>query len=295
MSYLKLFFVFLFISTLPVSSLQAQILKKLKKKVQEATEEVVKEREEEESEMALDSMMREDQGKESDYQVQPNDILGASSENINVEDSYSFDTKVSYLMTIEENGKTSEINYEMWFPSEGNFMATKIVSSNDPENKDLPTSVVSIFDDDNQAMIMLMEEQKMAQMISMDKIKGIAEKENQAEKLETELQSIKPTGKTKNILGYLCEEFESEDETSKFSCWVTKELSLFQENMFFNMIQTLGGNTFESIPEDAQGLMMEMSFEDTSTKEKGRMKVTAIESVPNKINMSDYQVINFGL
>lgn len=290
----KFLFIFLLISVLSATSLQAQLLKKLKKRVQDATEDVIEERAQKESEKTLDSMMMEDQEQQSQYEEQLKNMMGSTSGSITVEDSYSFDTKVSYLMTIEENGKLSDVSYEMWFPSKGNYMATKVLSSNDPEDKDMPTSVLSILDDGNQAMIVLMEEQKMAQMISMERIKDIAEKENQAEQTETEFESIKPTGKTKTILGYSCEEFESQNETSKFSFWVTKELSLFQKNMFFNMSKSLGGKTFDEIPDEAQGLMMELFFDDSVSKQKGQMRVTAIEPIENKIIISDYQILSFG-
>ena len=96
------------------------------------------------------------------------------------------------------------------------------------------------------------------------------------------------------ILGYSCEEFESQNETSKFSFWVTKELSLFQKNMFFNMSKSLGGKTFDEIPDEAQGLMMELFFDDSVSKQKGQMRVTAIEPIENKIIISDYQILSFG-
>ncbi|WKK66184.1 DUF4412 domain-containing protein [Lutimonas zeaxanthinifaciens] len=294
MRHLKIIFIFLFISTLTANSLQAQLLKKLKKRVQDATEEVIEERAQEESEQTLDSVMAEDQEIQSDYEQQLQNMMGASSGSVTVEDSYLFDTKVNYLMTIEENGKTSEVNYEMWFPSKESYMATKVLSSNDPSKGEVPTSVLAILDDKNQAMIMIMEEQKMAQMISMEKIKDVSEKENQAEKTETEFESIKSTGKTKTILGYLCEEFESQNETNKISFWVTKELSLYQKNMFLNLSKSLGGNTFNEIPEEAHGLMMEMFFHDSNSNQKGQMKLTSIEPIENKIVISDYQVLSFG-
>lgn len=294
MRYFKLFLIYLFTGVLSATSLQAQLLKKLKKQVQEVTEEVIEERAQEDSEKNLDSLMSEDQDKQAGYEDQLRQMMGATSGNITVQDSYSFDTKVSYLMTIEENGKTSEVNYEMWFPSQGNYMATKVLSSNDPEDRDMPTAVLSILDDNNQAMIVLMEEQKMVQMISMKRIKNMADKENQDEQIETEFESIRSTGKTKTILGYLCEEFVSRNETNTFSFWVTKDLSLFQKNMFFNFSKSLGGKTFDEIPEDAQGLMMELFFDDSTSDQKGQMKVTEIKSIDTKIIMSDYQVLNFG-
>lgn len=47
--------------------------------------------------------------------------------------------------------------------------------------------------------------------------------------------------------------------------------------MLFNLSESLGGNTFDQIPEAAKGFMMEMSYENFSTKEKGSMQVLDIQ------------------
>ena len=143
-------------------------------------------------------------------------------------------------------------------------------------------------------MIILMEEQKMAQLISMSKIKDIAVEENEIDANDTDFKRIKKTGNTKKILGYDCEEFMSENESNKFSFWVTKELALFQKNMFFNVSQSLGGNTFEDIPQEAQGFMMEMNYENLSNNEKGNMIVVDIQNQDKTILMADYQLLNLG-
>ena len=64
--------------------------------------------------------------------------------------------------------------------------------------------------------------------------------------------------------------------------------------MLFNLSESLGANTFDHIPEEAKGFMMEMSYENFSKKEKGFMQVLDIEKTNNRIFMKDYQLMSLG-
>jgi len=310
----------LLICLLSINSLEAQLLKKLKKRVQEATEDVIAEKAaqkaEQEAGKALDSLLEIDPDYEANYQQQLNQMMGSGSENIPIEESYAFQTRVTYQLTMTDKNQPSVVNYEMWFPEKEGYMATKVTNSSKGDSKDMPSSMLSIFtkvtnsskgdskdmpssmlsilDDKNQAMIIIMEEQKIAQLLSMGKIKEIAVEENETESAVTEFNAIQKTGKSKKILGYNCEEFSSQNETNKFTFWITKDLELFQENMFFNISKSLGGNTFDNIPENAQGFMMEMHFENSSNMEKGSMTVIDIESSEKIIMMNNYQLMSLG-
>lgn len=281
-----------------MNSLEAQLLKKLKNRVKEATEDVIAEKAAEkaaqESEKMLDSLLEIDPDYEPQYQQQLEQMMAAGSENIPVEESYLFNTKIIYKMTVSDKNESSVVNYEMWFSDNEAYMATKVDSDKNTDSRDMPSSVLSILDDKNQAMVIIMEEQKMAQLLSMAKIKDIAVEENETGDEDTGFKAIKRTGNTKKILGYNCEEFMSENETNKFSFWVTKELDLFQKNMFFNLSKSLGGNTFDDIPKEAQGFMMEMSYENLSNNEKGNMVVIDIQNKDKTIRMDDYQLLSLG-
>ena len=301
MRLLKLMSLYMLVGLFSINSLEAQLLKKLKKRVQEATEDVIAEKAAQkaaqETGKAMDSLLELDPDYQANYQEQLNQMMmGGGSENIPIEESYSFDTKVTYQMTTTYNDKPTVVDYEMWFPEKAGYMATKVKSGPDSDTKDMPSSMLSILDDNNQAMVILMEEQKIAQLISMGKIKEIAKEEEEevTESDLTEFKSIQKTGKSKKILGYTCEEFSSENEMTKFTFWITKDLELFQKNMFFNISKSLGGNTFDDIPENAQGFMMEMYFENLSNMEKGSMKVTDIEKTNKIIMMNEYQLMSLG-
>lgn len=298
MKFFKCVSITLLIGFLSINNLEAQLLKKLKNRVKEATEDVIADKAAEkvaqESGKALDSLLDIDPDYQPQYPQQIQQMMAAGSENIPVEESYLFNTRVTYKMTMTDKKKSSIVNYEMWFSEKEAYMATKVEGDENTDSRDMPSAVISILDDKNQAMIILMEEQKMAQLLSMSKIKDIAVKENEIDANDTDFKNIKKTGNTKKILGYNCEEFMSENESNKFSFWVTKELALFQKNMFFNVSQSLGGNTFEDIPQEAQGFMMEMNYENLSNNEKGNMIVVDIQNQDKTILMADYQLLNLG-
>lgn len=295
---LKSILFFSLLSILSINNLEAQLLKKLKKRVQEATEDVIAEKAAQkvaqESGKALDSLLDIDPDYQPEYQQHLTQMMAVGSEDIPVEDTYTFNTSVIYKMTMNDGHKSSEVNYEMWFSENEPYMATQVNNQEKPDPNDMPSAVVSILDDKNQAMIILMEEQKMAQLLSMSKIKSSAVAENEAEQTDTTFKGLQKTGNTKDILGYKCDEFISENESSKLSFWVTTELTLFQKNMFFNMSQSLGGNTFEDIPSEAKGFMMEMNYEDLSSKEKSHMQVVDIKNETKTIDLINYQRINLG-
>lgn len=295
---LKPILLFSLLTILSTNSLEAQLLKKLKKRVQEATEDVIAEKAAQkvaqESGKALDSLLEIDPDYQAKYPEHMAQMMAAGSENIPIEDSYTFNTMVIYEMTITDGDNSSEVNYEMWFSENAPYMATQVNNNAQPDPKDMPSAILSILDDKNQAMIIVMEEQKMAQLLSMSKIKNSAIAESEEEETDTAFEALTKTGNSKQILGYTCEEFVSENESGKLSFWVTTELTLFQKNMFFNMSQSLGGNTFGEIPSEARGFMMEMNYEDLSSKEKSKMQVVDIKNETKEINMMEYQRMNLG-
>ena len=295
---LKTLFLFSLISILSINNLEAQLLKKLKNRVKEATEDVIAEKAAQkvaqESGKALDSLLNIDPDYQAQYPQHMAEMMSAGSEDIPIEDTYLFNTKVIYKMTINDGDKSSVVNYEMWFSEKESYMATQVGNESKPDPNDMPSVVLSILDDKNQAMIILMEEQKMAQLLSMSKIRTIATEENESEGADTDFKGLQKTGNTKKILGYTCDEFVSENESNKLSFWVTTELTLFQKNMFYNMSRSLGGNTFEDIPAEANGFMMEMNFENLSTNEKSHMQVVDILDEDKEIEMANYQRMNLG-
>ncbi len=288
----------LLISLLSFNSTQAQLLKKLKKRVQEATEDVIvdkaAEKAAQETGKAMDSLLQIDPDYQPYSDAQLQQFMVQDSSDLPMEASYDFNTRVTYQMEFSSKDNSSIVEYVMWFSENENYMGTQVknINSKEKDQQDMPTSMLSVIDEKNQTMIIFMEDQKMAQVLSMEKIKNISEAENEEENINTDFEGLKKTGKTKKILGYTCEEFVAANDENKFSIWITDELELFQKNMFYSINESLGGNTFANIPKDAQGFMMEMHFENLVNGEKGKMIVTDINKQSKSINTSEYQYMN---
>lgn len=298
MKLFKLLSILLITGFLSIGSAHAQILKKLKKRVQEATEEVIvdkaADKAAQETSKALDSILEIDPDYESQVSRQLQNSMTQSSEGLPLEELYTFHTAVFYNMEFDEQGKSSIVEYVMWFSENENYMATQIenASSTASGNENMPASMFTVLDEKNKAMIVFMEEQKLAQLLSMETLKELSEWENESEEIDNDYSDLKKSGRTKKILGYACEEFTSENADNKFSMWVTQDLDLYQKNMFFSLNESLGGKKFSHIPDEAKGFMMEMHFENLVNGEKGTMHATKINKQLKSIEPSQYQFMN---
>ena len=76
-------------------------------------------------------------------------------------------------------------------------------------------------------------------------LESIEESYEESEEVEANPYNIKKTGKTKKILGYKCEEYQTEDENSIVSIWSTDDLGK-KINKTFNL-HVLKKNFFISL------------------------------------------------
>lgn len=294
MNFFKLLSITLLAGMLSVNYAQAQLLNKLKKRVQEATEEVIidktAEKAAQEAGEKLDSLLEIDPEYLSE-QVQLQ-MITPYSKDLPIEANYEFNTNVVYEMENVSKDESTVIDYGMWFSKNENYMATEIksIESKEKNQQDMPSNMFTVLDEKNKTMVVFMEDQKMAQLVSMESIKDIAIEEN--EKINTDLTDLKKSGRTKKILGYTCEEYVLEDADNKFSIWTTDELELTRKNMFFNLGESLGSNNFKNIPKGASGLMMEMHYEDVLNGESGKMIAKEINKQLKSINSSEYQYMD---
>lgn len=296
MNFLKIILLSIVLSISFTNEANAQFLKKLQKRVQQAAEDAIidkaAEKAEQEAEKAMDSLLNID----SNYQAKDSEqLLNSfiqSGENVEIEEVYTFNTNVIMQMIVEDEKGPTIIDYSMWFTNSDSYMATEIQNMDSKKSKSekIPKGILTVIDDENQAMVILMEEQKMAQTISMESIKNIAIEE--VENKNSTPSKIIKTGRSKKILGYHCEEFESTTEEGKMTLWITQDIRLFQKNMFANLNKSLGSNSFQNTPEAAKGFMMEMHFNNVNNKEKSSMIVKEISKKNKTIYIKDYQLMN---
>jgi len=211
-----------------------------------------------------------------------------------IADQYSFNVKIAYQMTTERKGKPSSMNFIMRFPKEGSYQSNEIseIATDRTKTKGAPFEMVSVLDYSNEAIIMFMEENKIAQVLPMDDLMltPATSDENST--------SLVKTGNTKQILDYSCDEYtmDSEDMTGTF--WITTEVAIDYEGYIkgINKAFSNGKKNSIQIPEDSKGFMMEMDV-TLKSKKGGKMQmiVTELKEEDVTFTVADYQVTNGGV
>jgi hypothetical protein len=144
------------------------------------------------------------------------------TDNVPHEEVYNFDAYIQMEISIyKKNGNLDEqMLYDSYLHKEA---ADYAMEFREQDNK----STV-VFDTKNHAMLVLSESngEKTGFATSVDPDAMADLVEEYAEEEEVDMDSYKPvkTGKTKEILGYKCEEYLVEEEDSEIHMWVSEQL-----------------------------------------------------------------------
>ncbi len=219
-----------------------------------------------------------------------------SGEPVPVEDQYTFDTRVAYQFSAENpDNKQEEAIMDMisWYGEGKEYSATRIKVSQNEQ----PLNVLTIFDLKNEAMIVIMEDQKMAQVMSTKEMNVEEESSADDSNVPVDKPEIKKTGRTKKILGYTCYEYEMKDKDTEGTFWIAPDAKVYSAGLFKGGV--FGKDSPDIIlPEDQQGMLMEMNAVVTNEDgEKSNIKlvVKSIDKKSMTINMADYQKMNLGM
>ncbi len=308
---------------------QAQFIKRLKKSVQHKLEDKTIETTEKGIDKAFDkgeeelweSMEKErNQNDDSVYSEDENDndeamggggmtglqkkymkMMGEGTP-IEIADEYTFTKKIRYHIISNSEEKQGSMDYTLWLNTEKGYTGGELSNFKDEsgksENEDM--SILTIMDNEHEAMIMLMPEQKMATVISTATPEGMEDNMVQVEEVDDDSDvdvSMMKTGRTKKILGYTCEEYEITTSDSESSIWVTNEIEDYNDALLKSMKDDSPFILMEGFG-DLEGMVMEMTARTTEDKTGEEvtmvMKVVEISDEPVKFNMGDYQKMNIG-
>lgn len=170
-------------------------------------------------------------------------ITPQSSQGGGYDESYSFTQKLSYEMESYTEKKGGKMNMS-YFYSDGAIMTTMPVQN-----------ISMIFDFGHETMIMLNEGEKTAFVMPSKTTE--AAMSHQSEKSNA-TSTVTKTGKTKKILGYICDEYLILNEDTKSLVWVTTEIGID----YNKAAKVMGGqgnvnSGFGDLGD--KGLMMEMT------------------------------------
>lgn len=240
---------------------------------------------------AMDSMIIASQDDPKYYERMMESHYG-TSEPIPVADRYIFESRLMYKLTTNSGKKSSSMDYVVLINPDQEYMATQMGSMEmDGKKSNAANGMTTIMDYGNEAMIMIMDEQKMANIMSMSIINSI-----DTSTVVRNNVNIEKTGKTKEILGYSCDEYLMKSDDAEGSIWIAEGVEFVSNTLFTNM----GKSSFAQNSDwlDKKGMMMEMVMmvNEEKSKKKSHMKMTMIsmDKEQNIISMADYKTMNFG-
>ena len=186
------------------------------------------------------------------------------------ENSYTFKKKLNYQIT-DKKEKVNNLKYH--FGNDGAVM-----------NSFDETEMTTILDMKNQVSITIDEDKKTAMVMStkmLGKLMTGGSKESTA--------TVTKTGKTKDILGYSCDEYLIVDKKQTFNVWITEEITMD----YTEIAKGFAKWTKTPINSDvigSNGFMMEMTSYNKKGEQDAHMLITEYEEVETTVNLSDYEV-----
>ncbi|WP_084273450.1 DUF4412 domain-containing protein [Maribacter antarcticus] len=248
----------------------AQFFKKLTKKAQEAAEETIErkvaQKTERETEKTFDTVFN-NKGKL---------FKKETAEKL---ESYTFSHQ--YIMELVSDNDTTDITY--YLTNDHEYMGSSFTAGKDQQFitvMDLPNSAVHTF--------MNMGGQKTMNSMKID-LEEVSDTE-----FETPEISIIPTGQTKVILGYECQEFQITGSQLSGTVWVTQEAGISIQKAFSQLkskkIKRSKGMD-QSWVSMVDGLALEMNMIDYSQKNPKLIKMicTDLRESAFSINTLEYE------
>lgn len=247
----------------------AQFLDKLKKKAKEAAERAVErkveEKTERETEKAFDTVFN-------------NKGRLFKSKKATPAEAYTFTHQ--YIMEVISEKDTTDITY--YLTNDHEYMGSSFKMRDNQEFitvMDLPNSAIHSFMD--------LDGQKSMTSIKID-LDDVSDTE-----IDTHEFSVSPTGQTKEIIGFECQEFQVTGPQVSGTVWVTQEADIsFQKA--FTQLKSKKMKLFKGMDQSwvsmVDGLVLEMKMVDYSRKKPKPIKMicTSLSQNDFGINTSEY-------
>lgn len=193
-------------------------------------------------------------------------------------DSYKFNLGVSYEF-VSDKSKANKM--DIWY-SESGYAGASMQG----------TPMFMVFDLKSMKMVSLMESQKTAMVMDINKMKQHIPQDTKNTKV-----TVVKTGKTETVAGYSCEQYKITDEKTESYTWITKELGTGYGEYAKNLaIFTSSGSENPSNTSDYKdlpnGVMLKMESTDLATKKKSTMVATEVHKTAKTVSAAGFKVMN---
>jgi hypothetical protein len=279
----KLFFISMLIMALGFQQLHAQSLRSLvRKKIIEDNLEAQAERD---SARAVEAGEEPDQSPNTTMTHVYMDALGLS-EKVPYEPSYDFDSYVQMeVRDFNKNGKeTDYIQYDSYVTKDAVDYAMVYTDKKD--------QTTIIFDSENSAVLILTDSDGEKMGIASEVDPESLEEEMEETREENNYLATEPvkTGKSKEILGYKCDEYLIDNEEIEAHMWVCEELGKQIRKEMLDQRHTFGTVFLHAAY--ARGMVMEYEQILKEDGERTVMQVTDIDlNRSHTISTREYPVM----
>lgn len=280
-------------------SAEAQFIKKIQKAANRGIENAIQQKVEQEAtkitQKQLEKLFSDMYGDSEDGApsgIDMSQIMKGIGEPVDTESAYDFFGHIVFEMkSTDEKGKVADpVLMKSYLSTSADYTGMEIV---DPKNPKAMTSLV--FDIKNQASVVFLdnkgEKSSFAYKMNFDGLDEAIDEELDAKAEDYEV-SVEKTGRTKDILGYECEEYHIKNEEGEGFYWITDTpiggySSFWSSNspLMTSKTQEKYAEHFNNMP---KGNFMELTYtsEESGTME---MKVTEInESASKSLTMAEY-------
>ncbi|WP_297334894.1 DUF4412 domain-containing protein [Algoriphagus sp.] len=296
----RLLYIFLPILLLTSTTVEAQLIKKLKQAAQQGAENALAKKTEEEVNKLVQRQIEKQistwgENESSPIAMDMEAIMAGMGEPVDTQESYDF-TGYMTMEVISKNpkGKAEDPVQMKSLLTPNEYIGMEI---SDPKSNEAVSTLV--FDTKNKASIIFMDNEgsKNSFAYKMDAESLVdQEVDNQIEEQDV---TFEKTGNTKTILGYICDEYYVKSEDGEGNYWITQEpiegLTAFwgmNSPMMKNATKEKYAKRFSNLP---TGDFMAMTFTDVdgSTVE---MNVIEIEmNSPKTLTMAEYPNVMEGM
>jgi hypothetical protein len=194
------------------------------------------------------------------------DALGLTG-NVDYEPNYSFDAYIQMeISNYKKNGSLDDqVLYDNYINKEAADYAMVFKDGRDQST--------IIFDTKNSAMLILSdsdgEKTGFATTIDPEAMAELAEsyaEEEEVEETDLTPYNMKKTGKSKNLLGYKCDEYLVEDESTEIHMWVSEKLGKEMRKDWMKNQQTFGAMFTHAYALNGMTLEYDILYKDNGKK-----------------------------
>ena len=216
------------------------------------------------------------------------------SGTVEVKESFEFTSSIDIkVTTTDKKENVTVMTMKMLFPENEEYFGMEINSPDNTEEQMPPMKMVYDFESQQMVTMMINSGQKIGMVISINEeelAKWVDEDDSDIE----DMPEWKKTGKTKNILGYTCEQYVFSDNDGSGEAWVSDDDDLNIGYAMNAMANSQDGKNNKGKSDYPDGAILEMTFTSDDGETMSWIATEIKTDTHIVIKTEGYQFMNLG-